>query len=74
MTNDTLDACIDIMRKATTSAFNHGRRMESRDLGFVFHALLRERAAQFDQCGERGSSPVLPHQGYPHPTEAHVGE
>jgi len=68
MNDNDLDRCIDVIREATTKAFNEFRRSEARELGFVFHALLRERLARADQCGERGRSLVLPIQDYPHPT------
>ncbi len=68
MNDNDLDRCIDVIREATTKAFNEFRRSEARNLGFVFHALLRERVARSDQCGERGRSLVLPIQDYPHPT------
>ena len=68
MTDAELNHCIDILRASVTRAFNHYDRGEAKQLGTVFHALLRERAARLDQCGERGRSLVLPIQDYPHPT------
>jgi hypothetical protein len=52
MTDAELNRCIDILRASITRAFNHYDRGEAKQLGTVFHALLRERAARFDQCGD----------------------
>jgi hypothetical protein len=52
VTDDELEYSLDTLRDFSVQAFNRGDRVGARRLGFVFHALLRERRARFDQRGD----------------------
>lgn len=67
MTDDELEFSLDVLRELSVKAFNSGNRSDARRLRFILNALLKERAARFDQRGEKGRSPVLPTQDLPAP-------
>lgn len=54
MTDDELEFSLDVLRELSVKAFNSGNRSDARRLRFILNALLKERAARFDQRGENG--------------------
>lgn len=44
MSDDEIEYSLDVIREAMARAFNAGNRRDAKRFGFVFHALLRERA------------------------------
>jgi hypothetical protein len=73
MNDDELEYTLDVLQEISLQSYKDGRKSDSRRLLFIFNLLEKERLTRLDQCGEKGSSLVLPLQDYPH-QQTLVGE